>query len=66
MLQVVHSQYLRQTLKTIAILQEEYAQLQQKYSDLKERKIQDLNSMLEEHTAKLMAHNETAVKLADH
>lgn len=47
-------------------LQADYAELQQKYADLKEKKIQDLDSMLEEHAAKQAAHNETAVKLADH
>ncbi|DBA85377.1 TPA: hypothetical protein ACH3X2_006056 [Trebouxia sp. C0005] len=47
-------------------LQADYAELQQKYTDLKEKKIQGLDGMLEEHSAKLAAHNETAVKLADH
>ncbi len=47
-------------------LQADYAELQQKYTDLKEKKIQGLEGMLEEHSAKLAAHNETAVKLADH
>ncbi|KAL0042004.1 hypothetical protein WJX77_000403 [Trebouxia sp. C0004] len=47
-------------------LQADYAELQQKYIDLKEKKIQGLDGMLEEHSAKLAAHNETAVKLADH
>ena len=47
-------------------LQANYAQLQQKYADLKEKKINDLDSLLEEHSAHLSAHNETAVKLAEH
>ena len=37
------------------MFEERYAQLQQMYADLKERKIQGLGSMLEEHTAKLMS-----------
>ena len=53
------------TLSSCA-LQADYAELQQKYTDLKEKKIQGLDGMLEEHRAKLAAHNETAVKLADH
>ena len=47
-------------------MQANYAQLQQKYADLKEKKISDLDSLLEEHSAHLSAHNETAVKLAEH
>lgn len=47
-------------------MQANYAQLQQKYADLKEKKINDLDSLLEEHSAHLTAHNETAVKLAEH
>lgn len=47
-------------------MQANYAQLQQKYADLKEKKINDLDSLLEEHSAHLATHNETAVRLAEH